>query len=773
MTREDLKKIASQIAKDKQAKKQGRPIQEIIEEAKKIDKSKKRKAPTKEEKAQQELEAMLNYKESPKEDVEIKPKKDDEWDVKIGDPIEYFDPELSYELTGYRPITATKGLDFDPKLFTVAADQYRKYGRYTQLLPGTFAHRNHWVEEFNRCKDGVTIGKYTLTGENYFFLNYYRLLSVLGNGEGGEIRQEDFPGFFAKQYEYFHYINLARKLGKDGLAFKARGVGFSEIAASNLACAYTFHKASYNIVTAFDEKYVTQTLSKVWQELDFLNTCTEDAFRRLRMKVDTGMKKRASKVDQDKNESGWMSTIEGITADSPRKLRGNRVYSLYFEEAGSNPQLIDTYIQSRALVEILGYRVGSRFVFGTGGDSGPNLEGLAKMFNNPEEYSILPYKNFYSKSGDVSYSGFFIPAHTLWFGTKDNPGYDSRGVVDETRARSYYEEQWKRIKDSKLLIKDKAEYCLTPEDAFALEGGGVFDSEKLAEQKMNIEQLKIVQKPQRARLVWPYNKDIQGVDRDQIPVIKFESTGNVQIVETPMTDVSGQVINNLYVIGVDGIDTGKDTSTGQKDVSKYAIVVLRRRIGLKPPKIVAIYKERPNNPEEAHDMALKLAQFYNAKVLFEATRVSIFAHFKRWNKLYYFLRRPKVTVSSRHQNINQYGCPATDNIIQHQIELIQQYIYDCSDQIDFIEVIDELIRYSDAAKRKFDLVAALGMALLADEDMIGKTPREQQSTDKKIKNIGYYINEYGQKTYGIINQEVSGPSSTQFGWFRENPQRYN
>ena len=40
------------------------------------------------------------------------------WDIKKDDPIEFFDTSLSYELTGYRPITATQGLDFNPSLFT-------------------------------------------------------------------------------------------------------------------------------------------------------------------------------------------------------------------------------------------------------------------------------------------------------------------------------------------------------------------------------------------------------------------------------------------------------------------------------------------------------------------------------------------------------------------------------------------------------------------------------------------------------------------------------
>lgn len=231
MTKEQLEKIAAASAKERKAR-QERSMEEAIAIAKELDtkrniRKKVRKTPTKEEKAAKELEAMLQYKPSEvkEPEPELKHQKtDDEWDVKITDKIEYFDPNLSYELTGYRPITQTQGLDFDPKLFTVMADTYRKTGSYTALLPGTFAHRQFWQREFDRCKNGVTIGKYTLTGENYFFLNYYRLLSVFSNSSGDEIRQEDFPGFLAKQYEYFHYIELCKKSGYDVMAFKARGI---------------------------------------------------------------------------------------------------------------------------------------------------------------------------------------------------------------------------------------------------------------------------------------------------------------------------------------------------------------------------------------------------------------------------------------------------------------------------------------------------------------------------------------------------------------------
>jgi len=60
--------------------------------------------------------------------------------------------------------------------------------------------------------------------------------------------------------------------------------------------------------------------------------------------------------------------------------------------------------------------VGNRFSFGTGGDSGPALAGLKKMFYNPEEYHILPYRNKYMRDGSVAFTGYFIPSFTMWFG---------------------------------------------------------------------------------------------------------------------------------------------------------------------------------------------------------------------------------------------------------------------------------------------------------------------------------------------------------------------
>ena len=93
-----------------------------------------------------------------------------EWDVKIGDPIEYFDPNLSYEITKYRPINKTQGLDFNPDWFREDALAKTSTGKYSGLSPGTKSHWDFWKERFKRCVDGYEVNGYRITGDNYFWL---------------------------------------------------------------------------------------------------------------------------------------------------------------------------------------------------------------------------------------------------------------------------------------------------------------------------------------------------------------------------------------------------------------------------------------------------------------------------------------------------------------------------------------------------------------------------------------------------------------------------
>ena len=160
--------------------------------------------------------------------VEQKPKvvssKKIKWDVPKGTYIKFFDKRLSYELTGYRPITDTQGLDFNPSWFTEARDTYLRTGKYCAYRFKSKPYNDFWDEEYNRCRYGYTSHGYTITGPNYYYLNYYQLpnidVAIAGSG-----RSEIFPNFLVFQYEFFHYFEICRREKKDCCLMKARGVG--------------------------------------------------------------------------------------------------------------------------------------------------------------------------------------------------------------------------------------------------------------------------------------------------------------------------------------------------------------------------------------------------------------------------------------------------------------------------------------------------------------------------------------------------------------------
>jgi len=89
----------------------------------------------------------------------------------------------------------------------------------------------------------------------------------------------------------------------------------------------------------------------------------------------------------------------------------------------------------------------------------------------------------------------------------------------------------------------------------------------------------------------------------------------------------------------------------------------------------------------------------------------------------YFMNRPRATYPETYKKVTKtIGTPATPAIINHQTDLIAQFVEDYSQTIWFEEMLDELIKYTDENKGKFDLVAALGMCELADEELSGVIP---------------------------------------------------
>jgi len=143
-------------------------------------------------------------------------------------------------------------------------------GHYCSFLRGSKRFREFWKNEYIKCKYGVTINGYTLTGDNYFFLNYYKLPVVDDKKAAGVGLDEGFPKFMVSQYTFFHYLELARKCRKHAALMKARSIGFSEINASLAARMYSVIRNSRTIITCHNEGYLDNTWNKFDHAINYL-----------------------------------------------------------------------------------------------------------------------------------------------------------------------------------------------------------------------------------------------------------------------------------------------------------------------------------------------------------------------------------------------------------------------------------------------------------------------------------------------------------------------
>lgn len=721
----------------------------------------------------QETQEKTAKKESIKHEIV---KQSSNWDVSINDSVEYFDINLSYELTGYRPITKNKGLDFNPDWFTETRETFLKTGKYCQFRPNTKAYSEFWDEQYRRCRDGMTVNGYTITGDNYFFLNFFQLMDLDNTEKAGGGRMYIFPAFYAGQYEMFHYIELCRRLRLNACIMKSREIGYSECISAILANSYNSIRNTVNLLTAFNSDYLNTTLSKVWNCLSFINDNTEGGFFKLRQVIDRQDHKKASVlkvVEGQKVESGWMSQIIGITADKPSKIRGYRSDLLVMEEAGSWPGLTKAYIQSTALVGQKGAQWGLRIVGGTSGDTGPALEGLRDMCYNPKTYAILPFRHKYNSLGEECLTSFFVPCTKIM---KDRKRFLShRGYVNEEAAKKFYNEARSGMTNSpNALIQYCAEFPFTLDESFSLEGENKFNKVHITEQLTKIRALKQCPPIETGYIEYMY-KNQQHIPSN-ITGYKWipNKNGKVKILEHPLWELPSienansitprEKMRGLYVIGIDGIDIGAaQTSTATKDPSDFCLVVMKRAYGINGPQVVAIYKDRPQVLNEAYKTAIKLAQYYNAVINIEATRLSFASWARDHGYLSYFMKRPRATLSDiARGKSNQIGTPATSAIIAHQTDLIADLVNDHYETMWFEEMLDELNRYTDENKRKFDIVAALGMACLADEELAGVVPKSTEVKQDKWQDIGYYTDSNGIKRYGVIPQKQN--TNIQITW---------
>ena len=385
------------------------------------------------------------------------------------------------------------------------------------------------------------------------------------------------------------------------------------------------------------------------------------------------------------------------------------------------------------------------------GDSGAAVEGIRELATKPEVFNVLPFRHNYTPDGRYILSSMFIPCYRNAMFDDGVKYIDDRGWCNLEKAKERFEkERTKKASDPKALLIYKAEYCFTIEEALIQQGDNIFPREELAEQLANIDIYKTVPIPKTGNWIWKTDKDGRRIGVKWVQ----DDSGKLQILEHPLISESGLEYKNLYVGGIDSIDIGSDDSATKNNttkVSDFCIVIKKRVFGQQQPMYVALYKDRPKDIREAYDIAAKLLTYYNCQAVLESTRTAILTYFRERKFLHLLMKRPRSTMPDISKgNSNMYGTPTPTKVISHYRELIYDFVLDYWNTIAFREMIEQLLNYSDEKKKEFDIIAALGMCELGDEELSVKKPTEKETEVTHQDDIGWWKDNKGYKHYGII-----------------------
>jgi hypothetical protein len=89
-------------------------------------------------------------------------------------------------------------------------------------------------------------------------------------------------------------------------------------------------------------------------------------------------------------------------------------------------------------------------------------------------------------------------------------------------------------------------------------------------------------------------------------------------------------------------------------------------------------------------------------------------------------------------------------MIEHGIQLVSEYIENYWEEMWFLDMLEQLLKYSDENKGKFDIVASMQMAEIADEEISELVPVATKEVQEEFQDIGYYKDEKGYTRFGVI-----------------------
>lgn len=650
-------------------------------------------------------------------------------------------------------------------LSEAANDFKSNKGVYTKAPKGHRDYEQYWQEQKRRSQEGYAIGDIKITGKHYFYLNFCPIKRTETKKEGSwnTMKPKDllFPAFWEIDYNWWWAKEVAmygmtadgvKQLQIEGLpikdytegkhmaCLKTRRAGFSYKEAADGTWNYNFipYSKSYYFAAKQDYLTVDGILNKVTTYLEHLDTNTSGFWRRNRMEKDTMMHRKASYIDANKDKKGYKSEIIGVIIDDPDKVRGKDGIKITYEEAGSFRNLDKALGISMPSVKEGATMTGQISVFGTGGEEGPDIQGLEDIFLEPAAYDMLEFNNIWEEGMEDTVCGYFVPC------TMANQDFmDADGNVDIIGAMAYDElerDKKRKLKDPKKLDRRIAEFPRTPSEALSRIANNILPSAEAQAQLRRVEKNPEIQSSILHGILFQGEKKVEFEPRASAsPILQFPHKnddnldGCVTIFYPPDRDEYGRIRSGKYKTVVDPYY--KDGAEDRTSLWAAYVIKLKTKGDPYSDLICAIYVARPAQLTIAYRNTVLLGKMFGSKIQSEiAGGGQGFFDYLRGKQLLHMAEYEPQLFSSKENGVNLKNRNFFMNMSTDQKKNGLSYLADWlltprglnehGQQVLTIHLIKdvgflrEVIKFNPDPKKNFDRISAMivGMYMQKEEE---------------------------------------------------------
>jgi hypothetical protein len=468
------------------------------------------------------------------------------------------------------------------------------------------------------------------------------------------------------------------------------------------------------------------------------------------------------------------SILHGIyTTENPQAAVGNRPSVMVIEEVGLVGNLLAVHGANETCL-ILRDRVGSAIYLGTGG----NMEKITEpkiVFERAEAYNCVGYPDPWENR--MHKMGLFIPGYYA-----DNSFKDENGNTDieASFAQEMYDRKVKSDSgDNTALDSQLMSRPIKPSEMFLQSNGNIFPTALLQEQLNRVEidgifdivatigSLEYTDDSKKeVRFIPDLTKKNRPIKELSLDSYNGRLTGATVIYEFPCDPLpEPSYRRSLYKVVCDPV---KDDNGG---TSLYSVIVWKGWPdkgldgGLRNT-IVAEWIGRLNSLYEMHEMAVKFALFYNAKLLPEVTLPDIINYVKTHRKMPHILQwNPRTAISKVLKDPSfkyDVGVYMSSKELKVQAAWLLKGLLEAPiskdeygnvisrnlNNIFSPRILKELIQYN--YDENFDHVSSLLILALWLSEEVEAPVEKQETRSARIKEINNYLNNV-VKTQNQIN----------------------